>query len=109
MPRHHFEAVVCPMLQSLPIEPESSNEMNMSIGALQFAGFASPLEPLEPSEVPELPKPPLDDPPPLDVVVPLLEPKSLSPASDPQATTTPIPPTTATTASMRARRLMLAE
>ena len=46
MPRHHFDVVFDPRLQSLPMEPESSNEMNMSIGALQFAGFASALDEL---------------------------------------------------------------
>jgi hypothetical protein len=83
--------------------------MNMSTGALQFAGFASwPLAPLDPDAVPELPKPPLDEPVvPLDPLAPLLDPKSLSPGSEPQATTTPIPPTMANAASMRVRRLML--
>ena len=83
--------------------------MNMSIGALQFAGFASPpLVPPEPDAVPELPKPPLDEPvDPLEPLAPLLDPKSLSPASEPHATTTPIPPRTASAATTRVRRLML--
>jgi hypothetical protein len=85
--------------------------MNMSMGALQFAGFAS--APLVPPDdvVPELPKPPLDDVPlvPLEPLVPLLDPKSLSPASEPHATTTPIPPTNASAASTRVRRLMFSD
>lgn len=83
--------------------------MYMSIGALQFAGFAS--APLAPDDdvVPELPKPPpLEEPvDPLDPLAPPLEPKSLSPASDPQATATPIPDARASVASVLARRLIL--
>lgn len=85
--------------------------MNMSTGALQFAGFASaPDVPLDDVVVPELPKPPLDPPvDPLDPLAPLLDPKSLWPASEPHATMTPIPPTKASAASVRVRKLMLSE
>ena len=107
MPRHHFDVPPEPSWQSLPIEPESSNAMNMSTGALQLAGFASP--PLAPPEdvVPELPKPlPLDDPFEAPPLAPPLDPKSLSLASEPQAITRQMPPTTPSTALARTRRLM---